>query len=383
MTAALLLLGLALPVSIAGTNIAAALLSAFALLRLADPKPWRAVQNPGVYALIAYCAAGLACSALGVDPRHSFGVWFKDFHKLWLLTVLLLATSEEPAPPAVAAALAAGFALIGVVSVGQTTVHALTAHDWLRAHAFVHPVTFGEQVVIGLLGVAAFAARPPAGLASPRRWLAGLGALLAVALALNQTRAALAALVVGIAALALVEPKLRRTGALAVVAALALAALWQVLPVGGRTWSAAFSATANGQQTRYVLWRVAWQAFRDHPWTGVGPSNYGVVFPSYFHGLLEGQPIWGSAHNLYLHQLAERGLLGEAVLLAVLAVFVGRAARNVLRRPDAWRLWAFSAWTAFLVMNVTETAFQTEQVASLLIFLWACSETSSASSPRG
>ena len=126
--------------------------------------------------------------------------------------------------------------------------------------------------------------------------------------------------------------------------------------------------------TRLSLWRVAWEAFRDHPLLGVGPNNYRIVFSHYFQGKMEGQLIWASAHNLYLQQLAERGILGFAALAAVLGALAFRAFRRARENPNAWNLWAWGAVAAFLVMNLTETAFQNEQTATFFLFIWAWSQ---------
>ena len=79
---------------------------------------------------------------------------------------------------------------------------------------------------------------------------------------------------------------------------------------------------------------------------------------------------WGNAHNVYLHQLAERGFLGLILLLAALWLMLLGAWRAEQARRDAWTLWAAAATAAFLVMNLTEVAWQTEQVFTLFIFVW-------------
>lgn len=72
---------------------------------------------------------------------------------------------------------------------------------------------------------------------------------------------------------------------------------------------------------RTVLWKLAWSQFIDHPLVGMGPGLFNqlhMVVPtvrmelyySYLRGL--------SAHNLFLHYLAEAGILGGMALLALI-----------------------------------------------------------------
>jgi len=229
-------------------------------------------------------------------------------------------------------------------------------------------VTFGEQMALGALGGLCWLARAPREGRARAAALAA-AALCALALALSQTRAAALAFGVGVLVVAWREPRSRRWTLPALGLAALAAAAGEWLRYGGA--SPAAPGSAAGAESRRVLWSAAWRMFRDHPWTGVGPGHYATEFPRYFNGTLEGQTVWSSAHDLYIHQLAERGLVGEAVLLALFAVLMFGAARAERSRRDASTLWAAAAVPAFLVMNVTETAWQTEQLAALFLLVWA------------
>lgn len=74
-------------------------------------------------------------------------------------------------------------------------------------------------------------------------------------------------------------------------------------------------------EARPQIWEVAWQAFREHPWGGVGWGQ----FPLYYKLNLPAQPLEVAAqhgHNLLLQLLAEGGVLG---LLAFLSLWGGVA----------------------------------------------------------
>jgi putative inorganic carbon (hco3(-)) transporter len=85
---------------------------------------------------------------------------------------------------------------------------------------------------------------------------------------------------------------------------------------------------------RLAHWLAAWRMFEQQPWTGVGLGQYATIYPQV------AIPRWsdplGHAHNLYLHVLAEQGLIG----MVGLAAFVGGATIatwRALGRTSGWR----------------------------------------------
>lgn len=382
---------LALPVSVAGANIAAGLLAAVLIawgLSGADV-PWRAALNPACLALSVYCAAAAVVSLCGVDSARSLGLLSKDIHKLWILTLLLVALAAQQ-PPRLHFHLFASWGVVAVIGLGQAAA-SVGGPYWARPRAFVHPVTYGELMALGLLGALCLLAHPDERVAAPRsrRGLWAFLALCAAAMVLNQTRGAMLGLFAGMAAMAAIDKPLRRWALAALAALAAVLLLWEAMPTGGRSLRTLLEmpqlwlgeGRLNPFLARYALWGAGWNMFLDHPWTGVGPGNYREVFPLYFQGLIEGESVWGSAHNLYLHQLAERGLLGLAALALALGVLTVMAWRKALRSPDALSLWGAAAMTGFLVMNLTEVAFQNEQVTTLVLFIWAWSQAAPRAGP--
>lgn len=382
LASALAALALAMPLSIAATNIALGLLAALLLYGAAAKKElaWGQVLNPAVAGLGLYLAAAVLATAGALDPKPGLRAIPKDIHKLWCLAMFLVALRSSPRPNPLPF-LGAGFCAASLIGIGQTLFQrAPDGQTWIRAHAFVHPVTFGEQLALACLGALCLYGRRESGLDGPRarRLAAAFLALTGATVLLNQTRGALLGLAAGFAAAAVLDGRLRRWTGRAVLAAAAALILWEFLPTG-RSWIATISEQGlapivNQQFDRVVFWKVAWRAFQDHPWLGVGPGNYYAVFDRYFAGVVAGQKVWGSAHNLYLHQLAERGLIGLGALLTALGLLLARAAARARRDPNGWNLWALSATVAFLVMNLTEVAFQNEQVTTLFLFAWALGE---------
>ena len=382
------LLGLAgvLPICIAGTNLALGLASAALLLGVVcgvERPAWHRAWIPAVWCVGLYCAVSILTSLTAISPVISLHDMRKDLHKLWVIVLLLLALPSARTRR-ISQALAVSFAFIASYGIAQSCLGSWQSHlnggaswVWTRAHGFIHPVTYGEIMALGLLGCICFFARPenPAQRRAP---VVALGILLAAACVMSHTRGALVGLFAGAVALCVADPKFRRWIKWGLLAALVAAAAMEFLPTHRSLLASVktfgTNPADNPQLIRLVLWKVAWRMFQDHPWLGVGPSNYNTAYAYYYQGSLAGQRIWGEAHNLYLNQLAERGLLGLAALAAVLGSIAARAWRRARRNPNAWNLWAWGAVVAFLVMNLTEDAFQVELMTTFFLFIWAWSE---------
>ena len=109
----------------------------------------------------------------------------KDFHKIWIFNTLLLACSLASTPH-LRKSLGGGFGLIALIGIAQALTLRGAGSSWIRAHGFVHPVTYGEQLPwpFGrtVLAKPGTGARPAAKLFYPLSYLR--------ALILNQTRGA-------------------------------------------------------------------------------------------------------------------------------------------------------------------------------------------------
>jgi len=371
--AALALCALALPVSIAGTNVALAVLSAALLFRArADGKrmyaAWRG--EPALAALVLYAAVSLISAAASAAPAASMRDAAKDLHRIWSLGLFVAALALEPETP-LRPALGVSFGAIALYGISQPILGYQPYQPLVRAHGFVHPVAFGGQMALAALGGACVLLRPTERAA---RGAAGVFTVVVfTALVLSQTRMALFAAFAGFTLTALLEPRARRWALPLFLVMAAIGVAWEFIPNGARTLSSLFVPydPTDPHQARWVLWDTALKMFRDHPLTGVGPGGYHRLFSEYYAGALDGQRNWGSAHNLYLHQLAERGLAGALALLVLCVTLAARALRAARGDIDTRALWAAAAVAAFLCMSLTETAFQNEQVATLFLLIWA------------
>jgi O-antigen ligase len=384
--AALCIFAAALPLSIAGANIGWGLLAA-ALLAMAytrTPIDWQARKTAIEKPLYGFLAAAIICDALGVAPAHSFKFLNQDIHKVWLYLLLVIGLSSIPSKRPLYA-LAAGFAIAALIGIFQAVPSFFVegySSERIRAHAFMHPVTYGQLMSAGVIGAILFALEPPPAMGKHTRLAASLLALIfSMALLLSNTRGAILAAGGALYCIGWTVARYRRL------------ALW-TLPIAfivilgveasrpDRSLIAELAglrepdyATA-GQTMRITLWRAAWQMGTDHPLTGVGHNNFRAQFPTYIQTRLDGgSNSFGTAHNLYIHHFAERGLLGLGALFALLWAMTARAWQRVRQRSDAWQLWGLGCTVAFLIMNFTEVALQVEIVWMTFFFIWILAET--------
>lgn len=139
----------------------------------------------------------------------------------------------------------------------------------------------------------------------------------------------------------------------------------------------------NLMSFRTDIWRVGLIAWRKYPWFGVGMGNYQLItYP-----LLkkwsaeEGVPYHRSqlapashGHSLYVNALAERGVFGLGVLLALLAAWGVSLMRGLPRAdtpPLEWTYWggAAGAWLVAVIVGTVNTTLQHEHaLVSMLLF---------------
>ncbi len=84
---------------------------------------------------------------------------------------------------------------------------------------------------------------------------------------------------------------------------------------------------------RTYVWHTAWVMFLDRPWTGQGPGLFKDMYftflgkAGYVIQELSDRRTMPWAHNLYLEQLAERGVLGFFAMLGLLGAAMYRSAK--------------------------------------------------------
>jgi len=217
-------------------------------------------------------------------------------------------------------------------------------HDFYRAYVadritgfMDHWMTFSNQMMMALLVIAAIVF-----FSTGRRrvyWLVAAGALIAIALLLNETRSVWLATAAGGAYLIWCWPSWSVSGwslrigmLLAVPAVLAILVLINPYEIGDRILSP-LRPHGNVDSTahRSELRRIGWQMIKAHPWLGVGPEQVWRQAKSYMPpGVQALQPseYYGHLENDYVQYAAERGVPAMLALMWMIAwalVDFGRA----------------------------------------------------------
>jgi len=348
-------------VSIAVNSLALGLMAFCWMLVMVLGRRWSVVGTPLDYFFLAYVAAELIATVFSVNPRESL---FLSRRVLLIAVVYYFASSVASAREArrsvgVLLGAAALVALIGVFKLllggpGENT----------RLEIFQFYMTTSQLMMIAFLLILPFAVHR--GAPAAVRFAAG-AALIPVGISLyaTVTRGAYLAVAAGVAVIALV----RSWKILIPLIALVIAVMLFAPPyVTGRIQSIV-DIHHPENEIRLLLWGTGLKIFADHPVTGVGDIDLGVLLKEYAGPGYSGQ--WGHLHNVAIHVLVTLGALGA---LAVLALFIriGMEEWRIYRRVrDDWfagsfALGAFAVFIGFQVNGLTEWSFGNQMVVILI-----------------
>ncbi len=143
---------------------------------------------------------------------------------------------------------------------------------------------------------------------------------------------------------------------------------------------------SSGDVLRFDLWRGAVQIAGDHPFLGVGPGLFGQAYrlyrdPSYVDNRL------GTAHNFYLNALAETGMVGVLIALALGVVLIRAWWRNWRSADTSGRrirlAGAFAALVGFGIQSGFDTFTSVPLVLLALGLTAYCITRARLDAPRG
>lgn len=342
-------------------------------------------HNPLFIPWLAYLAAGVIAAAAGVAPARSFGALNSDLLTVVSFFGLCLFLEPEQREPALKIYLAS-ITIAALYGISQALGGLAQGVD-VRAHATSHPVRFGEIMVIGLALAASRAASPEEISPALKKTLYAAALLLVAAIVLSQTRGAYLGLAFALAVVLAIKRPPRRVllPLLAAVAALALGfamlnptiryKLGSIIKGANSAVSTTAKAPDQAIGTRLTLWKTGFKMIKDRPVFGAGPANVKKLFPLYCQQPYPENTVWGSLHNLYIHQAAERGLVGLAALLFLFGAMLAAAIRGYSTAPSGLTLWALAIMAPWFLMNVTEITFQHVHTSYAVLLALAVSLT--------
>lgn len=351
---------MALPLSIAVSEI----LLGISILAWLATRPWTRAQAPGVRALawasLALATTWLLASATSAEPLESL-VHARKLYSIVL--VLLLADrgrNQDLARRFTTAALVGGgvSAIVGLVLL---VLGAQRESDLVGV--FSTAMTSGN--VFATLGVVALAAVLwRIGTVRERALHALSFVLLLAALVLSLRRSAWLAWLFGSATLIGLR---RARWLLALPILLAIVLVFGPQSVRDRASLIAnpVDATSSG---RVSLWKSGWQAFLDHPVTGVGLQD-GLELIAHYRRA-DGTFMAGHFHNNWVQIAVSTGTLGlvaYALWMGALVVFLWRAWR-VRGQPLAAA--GLAVWVVFQVHGLFDWSFGDIEVVNQF-FAWS------------
>jgi O-antigen ligase len=342
-------------------------------------------RTPLVAPWSAYLGIAILSSLFALNSERAFAYLPSDLIKvgasIFLLCVLTKKTSK----------ILAYFYLFGAA---VSAVLGITAVLWeyffgsglfSRSVFVVHPVTYGELMSLALLLVIVMFVETPRQVKTKYVHLA-LVFVFAGALILSQSRGAMLGAAVSMIFLWIMERHARvfltSLAAMAVLAVFLIAA--RDKKFAERMFSlpkavhAKISDKIQSKQieegldasssARLIQWKTGREIIKDYPLLGVGPSNVKIVFHAYYPHQIDGQFGWGNLHSLYIHQTAERGLVGFAALAYLFISMFILAWRSARKSRNVYTVWCLCALPGFFVMNLTETSLQ-HAVVAMSVFL--------------
>jgi O-antigen ligase len=294
-----------------------------------------------VVLLLGWLTLSLAWTAQTGPAASKLAAWYVNAAAL----VVLLTSVRTPRAVrlVVGAVVLAVVAAVGLALAGVDLAPAVAAEDAAvvegRLQGVAGDPNFMAAFIVPALVVAA-ALRASAG-ARARPLLVAAVIVLVVGLAATQSRGGLLAALVALVAALLVMRG--RRGAVLGAGAVALLVLGIWLSANPAAIERLQSAEQDRGNGREDLWLVAWRMSGDHPITGVGLDGFTVHSGEYvrrpgsmsYVDLVVDRP--HVAHNTYLEMLAESGVVGLGLTLALAAIAMSSAlsaARRFERAGD-------------------------------------------------
>lgn len=319
---------------------------------------------------LVYLGVCLLTSLTAYYPLKGLGQLNSDLLKFVCLFTLFQAVKKEHLP-ALSRFYIAGALLSALIGIGQVA-HIFPSNfdpSSVRANALMNAVRYSEVMTIAFMLILARLVVPSKETFRREGLFYELAALpVFISILLSQTRGAYLGLVAGALVMLYFSGPCRRRMAAYAGIMLVTAALVMAANTGMRSRVLAMSApkvqdTAPNSPTlainiRMSLWKLGLRMFREHPVVGIGPDNVKRVFTRFQPEQIGYEKTWGSLHSLYIHQAAERGIVGLCALLFLFWAMYALAVRRFKAAAGPYTLWALCALPAYYVMNLTEISFQ-------------------------
>lgn len=343
-------------------------------------------SNPLFIPWCIYLTAGILAAAFGINPARSFAALNSDL--LTAVSFLGLCLFLEPRQRDTALKIyLASVTIAAIYGIAQALGGLMQGMN-IRAHATSHPVRFGEIMVIGLALTISRIAFPENAPARLRKILCAGALLIVSAIVLSQTRGAYLGMALVFAVMLVIKRPPKHIIIPLMAAALSLGLglsllnpmirykLDSIFMGANSAINAEVQPPDQSIGTRLTLWKTGLKIIKDYPVLGAGPANVKKLFPIYCPKPYPEDIIWGSLHNLYIHQAAERGLIGLLALCTLFVLMFVTAIRVFKVTSSGHTIWALAIMLPWFLMNITEITFQHVHTSYAVLFALAVSITS-------
>jgi O-antigen ligase len=208
---------------------------------------------------------------------------------------------------------------------------------------------------------------------SIRTFFFSTGVLSSIALIFNGTRGAWIAVVVTMLIYTLMTvKKSARSLSITVVVLVMLGLLVTTVPQVQNRVESIVDMNYQSNSERLLLWRSAGQMFYDHPFVGIGYSQFKELYSSKYISPLAKEPDLPHAHNNFMQFLAETGIVGLASFIYFWWIILRKNYRLYAENiKDDIFLAIFLATIGLLVQGITEYNFGNMQVMHFYWFIVA------------
>ena len=132
------------------------------------------------------------------------------------------------------------------------------------------------------------------------------------------------------------------------------------------------SLSDSTTQSRFLIWNMSWQGFKEHPVLGWGPENYMLVFQKYYSPEMWKQEPWfDRSHNVIFDQLINAGLFGLLTYLLIFAAalyYLWRKRKGLTEDAPNRSLVVKCVITGLLFAYFFQNIFVFDNLTSYLLF---------------
>lgn len=302
------------------------------------------------FLLLLFWGVILLSALLSGDPQRGLRIFFSQFiYRTFPLLILLL---FFPKPKYAAFLLFLSILSCVLDVIGGSCVHGVSAR--LKG-LYGHPMTLAGFLVISI----------PIIYCCLLDWkersrhilvCAFLFIISFIGLLMNSTRGAWIALAITLPIITLLYDKSLKKIIFLLIFAGVTSLIFVSSPQLQNRAESITSTTLQSNTERVLMWKSAYQMFKDHPVFGVGLGQYAKKYQSQYKSP-EAKEQQNHSHNNFLQMLAENGFFGFLGFIFLFGYILFSSLKGALKAHSIYSVLIFGSTTALLIQGLTEYNF--------------------------